>query len=111
MHEDPHEHYDHVALVSFIAIMIHTIFDGFGIRAGFGISEEVGYAVLFGVALHQIPVSLSLGALFLESRFQRKTQILFLSLFSVSAGVGFLLGDILLSNVGSTFTGIVAAFA
>jgi zinc transporter ZupT len=34
-HEDPHEHYDHVALVSFIAIFIHTLFDGLGIRAGF----------------------------------------------------------------------------
>ena len=45
-HEDPHEHYDHVALVSWIAISIHTLFDGFGIRAGFGISPEIGYAIL-----------------------------------------------------------------
>lgn len=45
-HEDPHEHYDHVALVSWIAISIHTLFDGLGIRAGFGISTEVGYALL-----------------------------------------------------------------
>lgn len=37
-HEDPHEHVDHVALVSFIAIFLHTIFDGFGIRAGMEIS-------------------------------------------------------------------------
>lgn len=27
IHEDPHEHYDHVALVSWIAISIHTLFD------------------------------------------------------------------------------------
>lgn len=46
-HEDPHEHYDHVALVSFIAIFIHTLFDGLGIRAGFGINEITGYSVLF----------------------------------------------------------------
>lgn len=26
-HEDPHEHYDHVAVVSFIAIFAHTLFD------------------------------------------------------------------------------------
>ena len=45
-HEDPHEHYDHVALVSWIAISIHTLFDGFGIRAGFEISPEIGYAIL-----------------------------------------------------------------
>ena len=40
-HEDPHEHHDHIAIVSFIAIFIHTLFDGLGIRAGFGISPEV----------------------------------------------------------------------
>jgi zinc transporter ZupT len=34
-HEDPHEHSDHVALVTFGAIFLHTLFDGFGIRAGF----------------------------------------------------------------------------
>ena len=45
-HEDPHEHYDHVALISFIAIFVHTIFDGLGIRAGFGISDTVGYSIL-----------------------------------------------------------------
>ena len=34
VHEDPHEHYDHVALVSFLAIFVHTLLDGMGIRAG-----------------------------------------------------------------------------
>lgn len=32
-HEDPHEHFNHVVLVSWIAIFIHTLFDGLGIRA------------------------------------------------------------------------------
>jgi zinc transporter ZupT len=32
-HEDPHEHYDHVAIVSWIAIFVHTLFDGLAIRA------------------------------------------------------------------------------
>lgn len=74
-HEDPHEHYNHVALVTAIAIFIHTLFDGLGIRAGFGISNTLGYSILFGVAIHQIPVSLSLAAIFQESRLRRKTQI------------------------------------
>lgn len=46
-HEDPHEHYNHVALVTAIAIFIHTLFDGLGIRAGFGISDTLGYSILF----------------------------------------------------------------
>ncbi len=110
-HEDPHEHYDHVAMVSFIAIFIHTIFDGLGIRAGFGVSNEIGYVVLTGVALHQIPVSLSLAAIFRESKFQKKAQILFLSIFALAAPIGFVFSDIILTNVSGIFTGLAMAFA
>ena len=46
VHEDPHEHYNHVALITGIAIFIHTLFDGVGIRAGFGISNTLGYSIL-----------------------------------------------------------------
>lgn len=98
-HEDPHEHYDHVALVSWIAICAHTLLDGVGIRAGMGLSEAAGYAVLFGVAIHQIPVSLSLAALMRESRFTRRIQIVMVSVFALSAALGYLLSDIVLSNV------------
>ena len=110
-HEDPHEHYDHVALVSFIAIFIHTLFDGLGIRAGFWISNEIGYTILAGVAIHQIPVSLSLAAIFRESKFRKNTQLIFLSLFALAAPIGFILSDMILSNVSGIFTGLVTAFA
>lgn len=103
-HEDPHEHYDHVALVSWIAIFIHTLFDGLGIRAGFGISPEIGYAILIGVAIHQIPVSLSLAAIFRESKFRKSTQIIFLTVFALAAGIGFTISDLVLSNVSPLFT-------
>lgn len=32
-HEDPHEHFHHVVVVAWIAIFVHTLFDGLGIRA------------------------------------------------------------------------------
>ncbi len=110
-HEDPHEHYDHVAVVSFIAIFIHTIFDGLGIRAGFGVSSEIGYVVLTSVALHQIPVSFSLAAIFRESKLQKKIQILFFSIFALAAPIGFMLSDSILTNVSGIFTGLAMAFA
>lgn len=103
-HEDPHEHYDHVAIVSFIAIFIHTLFDGLGIRAGFGISLEVGYTILAGIAIHQIPVSLSLAAIFRESKFQKKIQILIMGLFAIAAPIGYILSDSILTNVSVEFT-------
>lgn len=110
-HEDPHEHYDHVALVSFIAIFIHTIFDGLGIRAGFGISSVLGYTVLASVAIHQIPVSVSLAAIFQESKFKRSVQMLFLTLFALAAPIGYILSDIILSHLSESFSGLATAFA
>ncbi len=111
IHEDPHEHYDHVALVSWIAISIHTLFDWLGIRAGFGISSEVGYVILAGVAIHQIPVSLSLAAIFRESKFEKHIQIALLTLFACAAPIGFAISDLILSNISDIFTGLATAFA
>lgn len=111
VHEDPHEHYDHVALVSFIAIFIHTLFDGLGIRAGFGISKEIGYSILAGIAIHQIPVSLSLAAIFRESKFTKKIQICLLVIFALAAPIGYILSDIILNNTSPIFTGLATAFA
>jgi zinc transporter ZupT len=110
-HEDPHEHYDHVAIVSFIAIFSHTLLDGLGIRAGMGLSETAGYAILFGVAVHQIPVSLSLAALMRESKLTRNIQILLVALFAIAAPLGYFLSDIILSNVSEGIVGLAAAFA
>ncbi len=110
-HEDPHEHYDHVAMISFIAIFIHTIFDGLGIRTWFWVSDEIGYIVLMGVALHQIPVSLSLAAIFRESKFQKKIQIPLLCFFALAAPIGFILSDFILTNISEIFNGLAMAFA
>jgi len=110
-HEDPHEHYDHVALVSFIAIFTHTLFDWLGIRAGFGISSQIWYIVLAGVAIHQIPVSLSLAAILRDSKFRINIQIILISLFAFAAPIGFMISDILLNDIWVLFTGIATAFA
>ncbi len=110
-HEDPHEHYEHIAIVSWIAIFIHTLFDGLGIRAGFGMSETVGYTILLGVAIHQIPVSLSLAAIFRESKFKKNTQLILLFTFALAAPIGFYISDLILSDSSSVITALATAFA
>jgi ZIP family zinc transporter len=110
-HEDPHEHYDHIAIVSCIAICVHTLIDGVGIRAGMGLSPTIGYAILLGVAIHQIPVSLALAALLSTSGLSQYVRILCICLFAVSAPIGFIVSDILLTGVSETIVGMAAAFA
>ncbi len=110
-HEDPHEHYDHIALVSFVAIFIHTIFDGLGIRAGFGISETLGYTIFASVAIHQIPVSVSLAAIFQESKFQKHIQMVFLALFALAAPIGYILSDFIITHINESLAGLATAFA
>jgi zinc transporter ZupT len=63
------------------------------------------------VAIHQIPVSLSLAAIFRESKFRKHTQVIFLSLFALAAAIGFMVSDLVLSNVSPLFTGLATAFA
>lgn len=86
-HEDPHEHIQHVIIVSWIAIFVHTILDGVGIRAGFAMNDSLGMSILSGVAIHQIPVSLSIASLLQESLFTKKYQILLILLFALSAPI------------------------
>jgi len=75
------------------------------------LSEVAGYAILFGVAIHQIPVSLSLAAIFRESKFKRLTQIIFLMVFAFAAPIGYIISDFLLGGVNEVIVGLAAAFA
>jgi zinc and cadmium transporter len=110
-HEDPREHLNHVILVSWIAIFLHTIFDGVGIRAGMDVSAELGSAIFAGVAIHQIPVSLSLASLFKQSHFKKTTQILFMLVFAASAPLGYILSDLFLPAENIAFVSLLTAFA
>ena len=64
-----------------------------------------------GVAIHQIPVSLSLAAIFRESKFRTHIQVLFIGFFALAAPLGFVLSDMILTNVSPIFTGLATAFA
>jgi len=67
--------------------------------------------LLFSVAIHQIPVSLSLAAIFWESKFKKNLQIIFLLLFALAAPIGFYLSDFILLRTSETFAILSTAFA
>lgn len=110
-YEDPHEHLDHVIIVSWIAIFLHTIFDGVGIRAGMSLSTDLGVSILTGVAIHQIPVSLSLASLLKQSYFRTRNQIVLLLIFALAAPLGYILSDVFIPSQNVLFVSLLTAFA
>lgn len=98
-HEDPHEHFNHVVLVSWIAIFIHTLFDGLGIRAGFAVNTTLGLTIFAGIAIHQVPVSLSITSMLRESAFSKKLQILMTLLFALAAPIGYVFSGYIITNI------------
>lgn len=110
-HEDPHEHLDHIIIVSWIAIFLHTLFDGVGIRAGMTLNEELGISILTGVAIHQIPVSLALVSLLKQSHFWTKIQIILALVFALAAPIGYLLSGNIIPTDNILVVSLLTAFA
>lgn len=97
-HEDPHAHSHHVALITCVALIIHTLFDGMAIRAAREVSDVLSYGVLFGIIIHQIPMSLSLAAILKKSQISRQIQIICMLIFSVSIAFGYMLAHLFLQH-------------
>lgn len=110
-HEDPHAHSHHVALIACVALVIHTLFDGMAIRAAREVSDMLSYGVLFGVVIHQIPMSLSLAAILKKSQVSRQMQIICMLIFSVSIAFGYMLAHLSLQHLGQSFAIYATALA
>lgn len=110
-HEDPHEHLHHVVIVSWIAIFLHTIFDGVSISAGLSLSRDLGMSILLWVAVHQIPVSLSLASLLKKSQFWNQMQIFLMCIFSLAAPLGYILSNTFIGGASIYIIALTTAFA
>lgn len=84
-------HYHHISLVSWIAMLVHTLFDWLWIWVWFLNSSKLWTIILIWVAVHQIPVSVSISSLLKHSKFKKNTQILMILLFSIAAPIWMLI--------------------
>lgn len=109
--EEERSHVHHVSLVAFLAISAHTILDGIGIGAGFATDPKLGILILIGVSLHQIPVSLSLGALLRQSDFSTSKQVLALLAFALAAPLGIGLSKPLIASSTYALAPLLTALA
>lgn len=110
-HEDPHEHIDHVTLVSWGGIFLHTLLDGLAIASGFHLDTEVGIAVLFAIMIHQAPVSLSLAGILRQSHLRINIQVGLIVLFALAAPIGFFISDSILWTVSDITIALAGAFS
>jgi zinc transporter ZupT len=110
-HEDPHEHHNHIVLVSWIAIFVHTLLDGLGIRAWFTISTTLGMSIFASIAIHQIPVSLSIGSMLRTSHLHRKTQLILVLLFGIAAPLWYIISDVFIRHISTNSIGLATALA
>lgn len=108
---EDHCHFHSLSLWSFSGLIVHTLFDGVGIWAGFSSGPELGMLVTLGVLVHQIPVSLSLAGLSKRAHFDaRKRKILFI-FFALAAPVGALLALFALDGLSEEMLAYPLAFA
>jgi zinc transporter ZupT len=93
---ETHCHYHELSVNASIALIAHTLFDGVSIAAAGYLGESIGLVVLLGVAVHQVPVSLSLASLLSASQFSKLRKKAILSLFALSAPLGYILTTLIL---------------
>jgi zinc transporter ZupT len=75
-HHAPHEHVPEHPLAPFaLGLAIHNAADGFAIGVGSRLSDAAIGAVGVGVLVHQVPVGLSLAAVFAAARAGRGTRV------------------------------------
>ena len=89
--ESPNTHLLHIGVAGFLAITIHTIFDGVLLASIHESGDrETLYATIIGIAAHQIPVSFALASLLKSSRLREHTQYGYFALFLLAPFVGYI---------------------
>lgn len=104
-------HFHQTSILSWVAILVHTIFDGVAISAAFSTNNTLGWTVLAGVVIHQVPVSISLVSLLTHSNFSRKVQNILMMLFVIAAPIGFVGSNLLFSHIPEAIVAGILAFS
>lgn len=85
---ETHNHERHISPIPvIIGLSIHSFLEGMPLSDGFNI-PELRNTLLTGIIIHNIPISLVLMGLLLQSDVKRKNAILFLMVFAFSAPLG-----------------------
>jgi zinc transporter ZupT len=68
-------------------------------------------SIFAGIAIHQIPVSLSITSMLRESDFTKKLQISLTLLFAIAAPLGYIISDKFMPHISGSTVGLATALA
>lgn len=88
-----HEHWLRVGFLTWLAVALHNVLDGFGIGAGFGESEHLGLALAAAVAVHNVPVGMLVATPLLLGRAGAARVVVNTVLAAMCTPLGAVLGE------------------
>ena len=92
---DHKKHLYHIALLTFISILIHNVFEGIAYYTIAKSSIKTALAVSGGIALHNIPLGIEMSCLFSSKENKSLKKILLLVLSgTIGAIIGLFIGNI-----------------
>jgi zinc and cadmium transporter len=101
--QDPHDHHQHVGVMSLFGETLHNAIDGIAIAAAFLVSVPVGLSTTLAIVLHEIPHEIGNFAVLLHSGYTKRRALLYNGLSALSAIAGAVL--VLLVSQVSSFSG------
>lgn len=93
-----------------LGIAIHNLPEGLAIGAGFCSSEALGFSLALTIAIHDIPEGISVALPLKSSGFSKTKSIIITALSGLTTGIGALIGAFF-SQINSNFIGLSLSFA
>lgn len=114
-HGHQHEEHHHESNISpipvVIGVCIHSFLEGMPLSDGFNI-PELKNTLLTGIVIHNIPISLVLMSLLMQSKIKNSTAVILLFVFAFSAPLGtfasYVVGKEFFVNIDYFFSFIMA---
>lgn len=97
--------------VSFLAFLIHSFLDGLILATSFTFSASLGAIVSFAVLVHQFPAGLSIGSIFLGSKFSARQIGVYSLIIALFIPIGTLVSYAAVQGVSKDILGAFMGFS
>ena len=96
--ESKHNHHSISYIPILIGVCLHSFLEGMPLAEN-AVDPELQHHLLMGIAIHNLPISIVLMSLFIESEIKKSKAIILLLVFALSSPIGAITSSLLGSNV------------